>query len=183
MFRLQLSTGLRPGEAAGVLWSDLDGDLLHVRHAVRVVKNRAVLSDNLKTSSSYRTLRLPADLVDKLQAQRARVAADRLAVGAGWTDLGLVFPSPNGAPLTPSTVRKELAAICAAAELPTIRPNELRHTAATLMVDTGVPVEIVSDQLGHSSFKMLADVYRHRVRPSVDAATVLDLGDIASGES
>ena len=82
----------------------------------------------------------------------------------------LVFPSRRGTVLEPSNVRRELTRICAAAEVPRITPNELRHTCATLLNDDGVPLELIADMLGHTTTTMLQRHYRHRVRPSADAA-------------
>jgi integrase len=72
--------------------------------------------------------------------------------------------------LEPSNVRRELSRICSAAGVPRITPNELRHTCATLLNDEGVPLELIADMLGHTTTTMLQRHYRHRVRPSADAA-------------
>lgn len=48
-------------------------------------------------------------------------------------------------------------------------PYLLRHTAASLLIDAGVPVEQVADLLGDDP-RTLYRYYRHRVRPVVDAA-------------
>ena len=175
LFRVQLSTGLRPGEAAGLCWDsiDLESDTpcLTVRRAVRSVKSRAELVDELKTTASYRTVGVSPEIVEMLQAQRTRVAAMQLAA-PDWIDRGLVFPSSTGGPLDAANRRRALARICRNAGLPELSPNELRHTAASLLIDDGAPVELVADLLGHSNFRMLAEHYRHRVRPVVDVAAV-----------
>ena len=53
-------------------------------------------------------------------------------------------------------------------------PNMLRHSAASLMSDAGIPLERIADQLGHKDTRMLANHYRHQVRPTIDAALILD---------
>jgi Phage integrase family len=63
-----------------------------------------------------------------------------------------------------------MARICEAARLLRITPNELRHTCATQLNDDGVPLELIADMLGHTTTQMLQRHYRHRVRPSADAA-------------
>lgn len=174
LFKLMLTTGLRPGEALGVTWSavDLDAGRLEVLRAVRRENGRPVLVDVLKTDASHRTISLPAPAVDVLRAQRVAVTAARLAA-ARWTDADLAFPTASGGPWDPSNVRKELTRICTAAGIERITPHELRHSAASLLSDRGVPLELIADLLGHRDVTMLARVYRHRLRPTADAAVAV----------
>ena len=57
-----------------------------------------------------------------------------------------------------------------------MRPTELRHPAASLAVDAGVPLDQVSDLLGHKDMRMVTQTYRHKVRPTVGtgSAAMLD---------
>jgi integrase len=170
-----LLTGLRPGEAAGLCWdaADLDGSTITVRRAVRIHHARPVLTDVLKTTASYRTIGLGQRAVEVLRGQRAAQRVDRVAAPS-WTDRRLVFASERGTVLDPANVRRVLRTICRRAGLPEMNPNELRHSAASLMNDAGTPLELIADVLGHSSTAMLDRHYRHRLRPSADAARVLD---------
>jgi integrase len=184
MFLLALTTALRPGEAAGVLWEDVDleAGTIHVSHAVRLEKGRPVVVDALKTASSYRALKLPRPAVEAMRAHRARQARERLAA-ASWSDDRLVFATRVGTPLSPANVRRELRDVCRRAGVPEVLPNELRHTGASLMVDAGASLHEVADVMGHTTTRMLDATYRHRLRDTVDtAATVMDgLFDRASG--
>ena len=137
LFRLMLFTGLRPGEAAGLCWDavDLDGATITVRRAVRIDHARPTLVDELKTSASYRTIGLGERAVEVLRAQRAAQRVERLAAPS-WADDRLVFASERGTVLDPANVRRVLRAICRRAGLPEINPNELRHSAASLMSDS-----------------------------------------------
>jgi integrase len=178
MFRLQLTTGLRPGEAAGLCWDalelDADPPLLHVRRAVRIEHNRIVLVDELKTASSYRSIVLPADAVEVLNRQRTQLVEGALADGRGLPRDALCFPNQAGTPIDPSKARRVLKRICADNGLPELSPNELRHSAASILIDRGVAVELVADLLGHTNFRMLAEHYRHRLRPAAGAAAALN---------
>lgn len=170
MFRLGLLIGLRPGELAGLHWADVDFNqgTLTVGHAVQMKRGRGVQVDQLKTTSSYRTIGLPTAALVELRQQLQRVAGgDELPPGLRVT---LVFPSEAGTVLDPANVRRDLTRICASTKVPRITPNELRHTCATLLNDDGVPLELIADMLGHTTTAMLQRHYRHRVRPSADAA-------------
>ncbi len=149
-----VTVGLRPGEAAGLCADAFDAKAgtVTVRRAVRLVKARPVLSDELKTTASRRTIALPALTVAALRehVEQGSIEGDEL-----------LFPGPDGGPLWPSTVRAELAELGESAKLGKIRPNELRHTAATRLVDH-LPPHQVADILGHTTTRMLDATYRHR---------------------
>ncbi len=139
------------------------------------------MSDKLKTTGSYRTIGLPAPALGTLREQRTQVAEARLAAPE-WSDERLVFPTRRGTLVGPSNMRRELTALCERADVPDVSPNELRHTAASVLNDAGVTLERIADLLGHRSTRMLDATYRHRVRPAVDTAVgVLD--DVFTAEA
>ena len=182
MFRLGLLVGMRPGELAGLRWSDVDFDraILTVGHAVQMSGSRGFHVDVLKTSASHRTIGLPAAAINELRRQLQRTTPSEKVPSK--LAPRLVFPSRRGTVLEPSNVRRELTRICAAAGVPRITPNELRHTCATLLNDDGVPLELIADMLGHTTTAMLQRHYRHRVRPSADAA-VRTMNQMFGGEN
>ena len=63
----------------------------------------------------------------------------------------------------------------APAGLPVIRFHDLRHTAASLMLNHGIPVIVVSRRLGHAKPSITLDVYGHLL-PSLqeEAAQKID---------
>lgn len=172
MFAMQLLIGLRPGEAAGLYWSDVAGAVVNITRGVRVVHGRATVVEDLKTETARRTIEMPPELVDMLARHRSAQIAERLAAPE-WIDERLVFTSPTGNVLSPPNVRRQLAALCDAVEVPRISPNELRHSCASLLSDVGVPNERIADLLGHTTTRMVDQTYRHRLRPVVDAAVVI----------
>ncbi len=156
MFLLSARAGLRPGEAAAVCVDALDLDAtpptVAVVRGVQLKRGRPSVVEELKTRGARRTIALPADLAGALRSH----------VDEHGITSGLLFPAPNGGPLWPSTARSELAKACDEAGTPTVRPNELRHTAATLWAAQGLPPHHVADLLGHRSTRMVDEVYRHR---------------------
>ena len=176
MFALSLRLGLRPGEAAGLHWSDIGDNTVNVTRGVQLAKGRATVVDDLKTQTSRRTIEMPPDLVEWVAQHRRDQLAERLAA-TSWVDDRLVFASPTGNVLSPPNVRRQLAAICERLEadpngekFPTIKPNELRHSCASLLSDEGVPNELIADLLGHTTTRMVDETYRHRLRPVVSVA-------------
>ena len=85
-----------------------------------------------------------------------------------------MFTAPSGRPTDPTAVRNEFQHIVTKAEIEgRWAPNLLRHTAASLMADAGMPIEQVADQLGHKDLRMLQKHYRHRIKPTIGGAHIL----------
>ncbi len=173
LWGLSLRLGLRPGEAAGLHWDDVDlvgtPATVNVTRGIQRARGTVTVSDNLKTAKAKRTIELPADLADWLADHRRQQAIERLAA-SHWEDDDLVFASPYGRVVDPARARRRLAAICAEANIPRVTPNELRHSCASLLSDDGVPIERIADLLGHTTTRMVEQTYRHRVRPVIDVA-------------
>ena len=60
--------------------------------------------------------------------------------------------------------------ICEQAGLGRWTLHELRHSCASLLLAMGVPLEVVSETLGHSSIRVTKDVYGHLLAPARAAA-------------
>jgi integrase len=172
MYALMATLGLRPGEAAGLRWDavDLDAGTVSIRTAMRLEGAKPTIVTNLKTRQARRTLTAPPVVVAMLRRHRHSQSIERLAA-TRWDDASLVFCTGVGTPLGPPNVRRDLDRIAATAGLPPITPNELRHSAASVLVDAGVPLDRVAQVLGHSSVRMLEQTYQHAVRPSIDIAS------------
>ena len=104
---------------------------------------------------------------------RTKVAAStqRLPIGAGGVAAlarhrpplaeRVVFPNGTGKPLDPARVAYQFDKEQARLGLHRIRPHDLRHTAATLMLQAGIPPKVVSERLGHSSIVVTMNRYAH----------------------
>ncbi len=171
-----LMLGLRPGELTGLLWNDLDTSAatLAVTGSIKREQGpdgRQMLrrGDVKRSRAGRRTVKLPHSLVATLRAHRARQAAERLAVREQWRDHGLIFCTELGTPLDPSNVRRTFARIARRAGLDGGFPYLLRHSTASLLIDSGRSVEEVADLLGDDP-RTIYRHYRHRVREAADAA-------------
>jgi hypothetical protein len=85
-----------------------------------------------------------------LPAYRARRAAWRLAAGTDWPDTGLFFVRPDGHPWHPNSVTQRFRRMVKKVGLPPIRLHDLRHGAATIALDAGVDIKVVSGRAGAS---------------------------------
>ncbi len=95
-----VTTGLRPSEALGLQWSDVDLDacLLTVRRALAQRKGVREFAPP-KTARGRRPVSLPAETVAVLRGHRARQLAAKLQLGELYADDDLVFPDSRGRPL------------------------------------------------------------------------------------
>lgn len=171
LFTLMLSTGIRRGEALGLRWDDIDlkAGFVIVRRQLQRVGGELTTND-VKTARSRRSVNLASPVVNALKAHMEMQAAQRGACGQDWVDTGYVFTTQSGKPLDPRNIHRDFLAICMKAKLGKWHPHELRHSAASLMLAQGVPLEVVSDVLGHSSIRMTADVYGHILQPQRQGA-------------
>jgi integrase len=159
LFVLALHSGMRCGELFGLRWGRVDFErrLLRVTAALQRIDGKLVLGE-LKTPKSRRTLGLNELVLEALQRHRERqVAVNYRALGNAPD---LVFTNERGL-VNPTTLHHHFKRALKAAGLPDMHLRDLRHADATLMLDQGVPLKIVSDWLGHSGIGITANLYQH----------------------
>lgn len=88
--------------------------------------------------------------------------------GDCWEENDLVFTSEIGTPLDNSNVLKEFYIVLNKAGLPKIRFHDLRHTAASLLLNNGQGIMAVSKLLGHSKPSVTLDIYGHVYSESME---------------
>jgi integrase len=149
---------------------DLDGRTLRVAQSMQRIatgsdakgKKTALVTTEVKTDGSRRTIALPDSVVKALRAHKARQAQDRLAAGPSWQDKGLVFTNRLGQATEPIVLHRDYKALLKKAELPTtMRFHDLRHSAASLLLAQGVSPKMIADLLGHSRIGITMDLYSH----------------------
>jgi integrase len=183
-FILSLFSGLRPSEALALRWTDLSGSTISVTRAlVDQGRGKPLHYAPPKSKTSRRAVVVPDIVVRALAEHRKRQAAERLKAGEYWQGGDLVFCNEVGEPLRQGQVRTAFTKIRIAAKLPdNIRPYGLRHSCATLLLEEGVPLKIVSERLGHSTIALTADTYSH-VTPSMQQQAADALGKVADAAS
>jgi integrase len=160
LYGLAIATGMRQGELLGLRWSDIDLDAgaLTVRHTLQ---RRSRELAKPKTERARRTLAIGSGAVAALREQRRRQLVERVAAGRSWADRDLVFTTRTGGALDSRNVTKALQTALRRAGLPHQRFHDLRHAYATLMLEDGEELVVVSRSLGHSDLSTTADVYAH----------------------
>ena len=174
-FRFMLATGVRSGECAALEWKDIDtkNGLIHIRRTT--TRNRAgklIIGDTTKTPKSRRDIPINREIADILNTQKAQSAAffgDIIQIDC------LVFPGTKGQAVAGTLFNNliEYAINKYNRENEQRPPQErgitlkrfcvhaFRDTFASKAAAAGVPLNVLKELLGHSSYAMTADLYGH----------------------
>ena len=175
LYYLAIHTGMRQAELFGLKWEDLDRErrTLQVHRQVARMKGGGFEFTKPKSKSGNRTITLGVQTVEVLKLHRKQVWELQKKVGDDWTDLNLIFPTRVGTPILGSNLRRGFRKLLKESGLPKIRFHDLRHTAASLMLNYGISVLIVSRRLGHSKPSITLDVYGHLIPSKQEEAAEL----------
>ena len=157
-----LTLGLRRGEVLALRWEDIDLDsaepTVSISGTLSRVAGSGLVVGPTKTAGSEGTIPLVEPALSALREHRRRQSRERLAADV-WVDPAIVFATPVGTWVDPRNALRLWHSWTAAAGLGTRRMHASRHTCATVMLSNGVPLEVVSAVLRHSSIRMTADAY------------------------
>jgi integrase len=165
LYQLAITTGMRQGELLGLKWQDVKWEqrTLRIQRQLKYITDDGPVFAQLKTHSSARTLVLGTGTTAILIQHQERQISEITRVGKKWKDHDLVFPSTIGTPFNPRNLSRQYKSLLNEAGLPSIRFHDLRHTAASLMLNHGIPVLIVSKRLGHAKPSITLDIYGHLI--------------------
>jgi integrase len=191
MWLLQLNTGARPGELAGLTWDNVLWDRRQI-----IIDKRRVEADTMslrrgtKTGDSgIRTLTVSALCLAKLEVHRiwqeeTRHALYQAARARGekvvplWNPLNLVFCSEAGTLHDRFNLRRALKAAMKRAGFEgasqTLTPYGIRHTAATSLGAAGVHPKQAAERLGHTPEEYLRTYSHALAELDAEAADKLD---------
>ena len=113
----------------------------------------------------------------------------KMANRTTYADHGLIFAkeatdlqTPRAALGQPcrALVGHHFRQVCSAAGVRPIKVHGTRHTVATLLLQAGVPVQVVAQRLGHAQITMTLEVYAHAL-PSMQQDAAARLGAVLHG--
>lgn len=160
---LGLYLGLRRSEVAGLRWQDIDFDnnIVHIRNTI-VRFSSLIEEEHTKSDSSERDLFLPNGLKTYLLELQERQNQNSIVCGAEYKSSGHVCQWPDGAPYRPDYITHRFHAFLEKNDLPMIRFHDLRHTAGSLLFNSGcVSGKQIQEFLGHSQISTTMDIYVH----------------------
>lgn len=135
---LAIGCGLRRSEICGLRWEDVEltGATLHVRRGMHSVKGGVIFEDP-KTTRSRRVVTMP---------NYTCVALERHV-----QEVGHVLTNSQGQPISPDALTARYDKAVSDLKLPRVPLKNLRHSSATIALEAGVDVTVVSRRLGHSN--------------------------------
>lgn len=164
LFLLMIHTGLRPSEALGLKWSDIEGNDLRVRRSVVRIPGEEPVLEDTKTPRGRRVIPLGAQVSEALQRHRRAQVEWRLKLGSAYQDQDLIFASETGGFADSQNIRgRHFKPILEGAGLPPVRLYDLRHCCATMLLASGEHPKVVQERLGHASITLTLDTYSHVV--------------------
>lgn len=177
LWRLALASGLRRGELVALRWRDLDvaGQRLFVRQAA-ALDGYTVSFGPPKSRAAVRTIALDRETLAGLDTWRSQQGAEHERLGY---EPELIFTWSDGRAIHPQTLSRVWDRLVRVADVGVITLHGARHTHATLLLLTGVPLKVISERLGHSSIQITADTYQH-VLEHMQQETAAKIGEILS---
>jgi integrase len=177
LYHVAITTGMRQAEILGLQWSDVDWDrgTIQVRRQLQRVRGKGWSFLEPKTRNGRRKIILSKGTLIALHFHKERQRFSISIAGERWQKHELIFPNSVGNPMDPSNLRKDFNRLMSDADLPKIRFHDLRHSAASLMLNNGIPVIVVSRILGHAKPSITLDLYGHLYHEMQgEAAKVMD---------
>lgn len=155
--------GFRRGELLGLIWNDIDmhAGVVQVQRSLSIARDKTLELKPPKTKKSRRYVVLPKFAMVALERYR-ELQAERYE--------GLCIPAPSGStPVfdfegrlwNPDKFSAKFYYEVHTRGLPATNFHGLRHTHASLSMQSGTPLKVTSDNLGHSSITITADLYTH----------------------
>ena len=151
---IALVLGLRQGEALGLKWSDIDlgKGLLSVERAAQRLPGKGITTKAPKTAASNRVIPLPRPAIAVLQAWKQVTDEPDGYVFHGYD---LDKPDETRNDWTMWKVALERAGV------PGVPLHGARGTAASLLLEMGVPERVIADILGHANVNVTMQHYLH----------------------
>ena len=157
-----LLTGMRRGELLALHWEDVDFRKreIQVRYTLYTHNGIPELTTP-KTKSSVRTIPLPKEAVRLLRDQQQYIKELRKKHRKGWQKTGACLVNLHGGYLNGEFLNNTFRKFLKENGFPPLHLHDLRHANASLLINSGVPMKIVSEHLGHQSMKTTEGFYTH----------------------
>lgn len=181
LYVVALHCGLRQGEMLGLRWEDvnLQTGTLQVRRTLS--ETRTGHRFEAPKNGKGRRIKLTSGAVEALKRHRKLQLEERMRRAGLWEDHGLVFPNQVGKTMNAKNLSsRSFKPLLARAGLPrSVRPHDLRHTCATMLLSKNVHPKFVQELLGHANIAITLNTYSH-VLPGMGDQTATAMEGVLS---
>ena len=184
MIKMFMYLGLRREELCGLEWKDIDFDtsVIRIERASIYIPKEGILTESTKNTSSERFIKAPSAAIQMLQDYRQWQNEYKSSIGDRWEEHDKLFTKYDGKPIHPDTITGWFSRFIKSNNLPNITIHSLRHTNATLLINSGIPITTISARLGHANPSTTTKIYTHAIQ-AADAAAADALDNIFTGKS
>ena len=178
-------TGMRRGEAVALTWNnvDLEAGHLNVVASVGRVGRQGLVVDVPKSKSGQRKIDLDARTVEILRAHREHQRQFRDALEDDFWGGDKVFTNQQGDWVNPNMVTRVIGDLTRRSGADAITARSLRHFHASVALQTGQNIVVISKRLGHSNVSITSDIYAHELPGWQKEAANAFAAAMAAGES
>jgi integrase len=183
-----LFIGARIGELRALTWDDVNLCLSNDMGEYGLISISKDVDEKSrvsppKTKKSNRYIKIDGFLLLFLRQYRLDQVEQITAGGSRWTDNNLVFPSLTGDYMSANLPTKTVKRCIRGTDIdPKLHAHSMRHSFASILIDSGANVKAVQDALGHSSSRMTLDTYTHSFEEARAKATQAVSLAITGGE-
>lgn len=163
MTLLAVYTGMRRSEILALKWEDIDFDekTISINKASVYASGMGRVDKSTKTARSNRIIAMSDTVAQLLMEYKENQNKIKDFLANKWEGSAFVFTNDFGGTLHPDSISQWFSRFIKRRGLKHITFHGLRHTAATLLLSSGVDIETVSRILGHSSSIVTSQVYLH----------------------
>lgn len=168
-FEILYFLGLRKGECQALTWEDISferKELTINKTLTTKIKGEMYTISSPKTKNSIRTLPIPEKIINDLKTMKSS-ALEYKDFSKKWFVFGNVFPYRE------STLEKKKNEFCKQANIKQIRIHDFRHSCASLLINKGATIALVSKYLGHSNITITLNTYTHMYKSELENVTEL----------
>ena len=153
--------GLRISEILGLTWNNIDfNDNYITIEKITVRSNGKVILKEPKTESSIRTISAPIELMNKLKIFKKEQIELKLQ-GKIKNEKNLLFFDKKENPIAQDVLSKKFSRFLVEHNLNHIRFHDLRHSHVTLLINSKIPIRVISERVGHSNINTTLNIYSH----------------------
>lgn len=157
-FTILYYMGLRQGEAQALTWNDINlirKELSINKTLTTKLKGQKWTISTPKTKNSTRTLPMPEIVLKCLKTLKEFYKNEYADFSNDWFVFGGKFP------LKETTICQKKNNYCKQADVQQIRIHDFRHSCASLLINQGASIALVSKYLGHSNISITLNTYTH----------------------